>query len=282
MQVPSLTDALEAGLRSQKDEWGDHDLHVSDLGTTIPGEGCPRQLKLRLTGAEKRPPTVGELMMFENAHGIHARVTKLLQAGLPREWELEFKEQSITGLLPEGIRGTMDNLLRNRRENRVIVPDYKTVRGRAFNYLDKPKPANEIQVQGYIAAIDAEAGILLYLDREGSNASREFAVERNDQAVLGAINGLVQIRDSDELPPILGPKLVRNENKGPDSLKVEMPWPCKYCEFRDVSCPGALPPEKRERGIVAKINDKNELLVQDQEMAPLVEELLLAEGTQVA
>jgi hypothetical protein len=278
--APDLVGALYGGIRAEPDDWGDAELHVSDLGVTIPGEGCPRQLKLRLEGAEKRPLTVGEALMFDHGHRIHERATELLRAGLADGWTIDAVELPVA--MPNGIRGTLDVLLRHE-SGATRVLDYKTVRGRAFNYLDGPKPANALQVRAYTYAVDAEAGDLLYIDREGQNGALAFEVERDDAAVEAGLRTLVQIRDSAEMPPVLTPVLERRQNKGPDSLVVKQPWCCDYCPFQGVSCDGALPPEKRDRGIVAKITDNNELLVQPngQDMALLVEELLLDQGVRV-
>lgn len=257
---PNLATALLRGFERTPDDWGEQDLHVSDLAVALPGEGCPRQLKLRLQGAERKPPTLGEQLMFDHGKGIHERVDAYIQRGLPRDWHIIHVEQSITGLLPHGIRGTIDNMIEHRPTKYRRVFDKKTVRGRAMSYVQQAaKPGNVIQVQGYEKALDLD-GDLLYIDREGQNGVAYHPVERDDAKVDWAIQRLVQIRTQKELPPILDPVLERSENKGPDSLKLKQPWNCDYCKYQDVSCPGALKPEHRDLGIVAKVKKPEEEL----------------------
>jgi hypothetical protein len=267
-----LIAAVESGL-TRGDDWGRDTLHVTDLRHALPGEGCPRQLWLRLNNAEARRHSLGELLRFDRGHYFHEWMTEVLNAGLPKGWAVKLVEQSLTGLLPHNIRGTLDVLLEGPDTVRVL--DFKTVRGRAFNFLDEPKPAHALQVRTYAMAIDAEGADVLYIDREGTNGVRAFSVERDDQQVRDCIARTVAIAEAGEPEPVLGAVLGVRENKGPDSVYLNEPWQCQYCEYRDVSCPGALPREQRERGIVGKIGPGGFAPTKENEdLAPIVGALL--------
>ncbi len=254
--LPDLGKAVERGLKWQDKDRDNSVLHVTDLATVLPGEGCPRQLWLRLHGRKERELTPGQRLMFWHGNRIHEDLAELLHTGLPSEWEITAIEKDVEA---DGVIGRLDCLLYNPASGSYIVVDFKTSRGRAFGYLDDVKPAHKLQVQAYMYAlsltgIEPEAGIVFYVDREGQNAMKQFTVQRNDGGVKDAIAETKDIAEGPE-PDILEPKLDIRENKGPDSVKLKQPWQCDYCNFLDVSCKGALPYEWRDLGIVAKIDN---------------------------
>lgn len=234
--TPGLKAALERALGATPDSWGDDKLHVSDLAVSIPGDDgkCPRQLWLRLHGAEKAKKHPGQHLMFAAGHRLHAAVVEWLREGLEDGWEITGVECDLTSVLPEGLSGTCDIVLTGPNGERVVV-DTKSLRGRAFSFLDSPKPANVLQVQAYCFALDADYGMLLYVDREGQNFAREFRVERDDAAVKEAVDVAKRIEGLLEPPPVLQPKELKKGKKNP--------WQCDYCDYCGVSCPGAVPKE---------------------------------------
>lgn len=250
--VPNIPRALERAFQSADDAWDASKLHVSDLAVALDGEKCPRQLWLRVRGAEQRPLSLGQRLMFDHGHRIHQRMTQLLAKGLTGGWKLAAVELSVTDLLPDDMDGRLDTLLVGPNGERIVV-DYKTVRGRAFQHLTEAKPAHVLQVRSYVRAMDADMGLVVYVDREGQNMVRQFPVTRDDKAVEDAIVKAQAIVAQKEPPPILPPQLEVKENKGPDSVKLKMPWMCDFCQFRDASCPGALPPEERTKEIVGYV-----------------------------
>ena len=186
--LPNLPQALDKALRHAPDDWDDKALHISDLGTAI-GEGCPRALWLRLNGATKKQATTGKLFMFYQGRRLHDLLAELITPHLDEEWHIIKIEQPVS---IHGLTGRYDYQMINKAGTKVIV-DFKTIRGRAFNYLDGPKPAHVIQVQGYMAAEDAAYGIIWYVDREGQNASKQFIVERDDERVKNCALGLEEM-----------------------------------------------------------------------------------------
>ena len=247
--VPSLPQALETGLRNQEDDWGDSRVHVSDLAVAI-GEKCARQLWLRLQGAKKKDLTAGQLLMFDHAHRIHERLVEVIRENLNGGWQIQAVEKQVS---IGDVTGRYDTRLWHDGEGWEIIVDFKTMRGRAFGYFKDAKPAHVLQVQAYVTAADADAGLLFYVDREGQNAARQFFVERDDARVFTALRHTLDIAKGPD-PGILAPKVEVRQNKGPDSVYLKQPWNCDYCEYIDVSCPGALPKKMRELGIVGKIN----------------------------
>lgn len=254
IQVPNLPAALEAGLAAMPDEWDDSVVHVSDLSVALEGEGCPRQLWLRLGGAKRKPLTAGQMLMFDHGHRIHERLVELIAQGLEPGWYIHSVETPVE--LPGPVTGRYDTVLEGP-EDTMIVVDFKTLRGRAFGYLNEARPAHALQVQGYGFGTNASGGLVFYVDREGQNAARQFFIPRNDQAVEDALRIVLAIAGSDTCPPILEPRLLITRNKGPDSVKIAQPWQCDYCQYLDVSCKGALPKKQRELGIIGYIAADN-------------------------
>lgn len=257
-----LLEALERGLKERdktRHEWDQSSIHVTDLAVALPiddGGACPRSLWLRVHGAERKEQTLGKRLMFDNAHSIHERVAEFLRLGLPEEWVIEAIEESVSDKLPRKMKGRLDLKLRNTKTGVVLILDIKTVRGAAFKWLTKAKPSHIIQVQAYIMAAKADGGIIIYLDREGQNAALQFSVPRADARVIDAMARTHLVVDAPEPPPVLKPSVNRKEYKTMDSFYVNLPFQCGYCDMLDVSCKGALPPEQRDMGVVARIDKK--------------------------
>jgi hypothetical protein len=231
-------------------------LHVTDLSATLPGEGCPRQLWLKIHGAKKKDLTPGQMLMFWHGKRIHEDLIPLLNDGLPEEWIIDLVE---IPLKYKGLHGTADVLLSNKRNNTNIVGDFKSMRGNGFRHLDdnNAKPAHQLQVQTYMylfaisALCDPVMGLVFYVDREGQNAFQQRAVPRDDVKVKQAIEEAQDIISQPEPPPILQPQLKININKGPDSIELPHQWQCDYCDYCDVSCESAIPKQYRTNGIIA-------------------------------
>ena len=251
----NLTQALEMGLTAQPDNWQEDVLHVTDLAVAI-GETCPRQLQLRLKGADRRLPPPGQQMMFRHGQRIHEDLVTLLMAGLPYEWSVVYVELPVE---LDDITGRIDCVIEHLPSGDKFIVDFKTIRGRAFNWLEGPKPAHVLQVQSYMVAFEQSTGIkpveayVLYVDREGQNSFKQFAVGHDKNRVLDAVVQTQAIANS-PLCPELQPKIEVKENKGPDSVKLKQPWNCDYCDYQDVSCHGALPNKLRDLGIVGYID----------------------------
>lgn len=279
--------------------WDGTKIHASDLGSVFsderpPGKevGCDRQIWLRLRGAATQEVGIGKLLMFDNAHRLHEMVAAYLAAGLPAQgWHVVKVEEVIeaegdgrldvlAAHFPEPIMGgvgaiyqlspgaqwqgwsTDPTTARVVYADSVCVIDIKTVRGAAFAHLAEPKPQHMHQVQGYVRAEKADFGAVLYVDREGQNGFKQFLLCRDDAEVERRWRRLQEIQAMEREPPVLLPVLRVKENKGPDAIYVDEPWPCQYCGFRDVSCPGALPPSLRERGVVGKLAKDGKTLVE--------------------
>ena len=270
ISIPDLPKALDTGLRNKLDDRNNSVLHVSDLSVALSDGNCPRALWLRLRGAAKRPLTAGMLLLFDHGHRIHERLIEVLEIGLVDGWHIQNVEQKIE--LPGPVYGRYDALLKGAKGERIIV-DFKTIRGRAFGYLTEAKPSNVLQVQGYIKGADVDSGLVFYVDREGQNQARQFSVERDDDAVRSATSFAMEIRDRECAPDILQPKLDIGKNKGPDSVKLRMPWQCSYCQYIDVSCPGALAKNLRELGIIGYIDGDFAPKKEFGKLAELVESL---------
>ena len=264
IKLPDLPTALEKGLRFEDDMRDNSILHVSDLAATIPGEGCPRQLWLRIHGVEKKELSAGQMLMFHHGKRIHEDLIPLLEVGLKdTEWEIYRVERQLKGM---DITGTTDIIFRNIKDGSFIVGDFKSMRGNGFRYLDpnNAKPAHVLQVQTYMylcsvcAVCDPVMGLVFYVDREGQNAFQQRAVVRDNFAVEEAIREAKGIIASSDVPSILPPVIKtgkETKTKG-TPVYMKMPWNCDYCDYCDISCPGALQKRDRNLGVVGHITAK--------------------------
>jgi len=293
----NLIQAYKIGLEKEKhilididisDNWDESILHVSDL--RFAAEDCPRALKLRLMGKEKQEPTMGQIIMWRTGHVQEELAKRRIEVGLGNGWAIAKgtfqKEKQLLQNLPDDISGQYDMLLTGEK---LCVIDIKTVRGGAFYWLDADgaRKGNIAQVQGYMHALGVNMGKLFYVDREGQNAVREFDVERNDKWVEESYEYLRSIRDTNVLPSLMPIKLIVKELKTQETLYMDYPFQCRYCEYNGVSCEGAgALPEKFKRitksqkiGQVKNIIPKRiEIMDEYTELANMVKELYYKEA----
>ena len=266
IEVPYLPRAIENSIRNSKGDWDESKIHVSDLAVTLENQNdkkCPRQFWMRLRDYPKRDKHIGEIIMFDHGHRIHERLDSYIRDGIEPPFGVYACEMPVT-FAGESITGTTDYILKNEETGELVVVDFKTSRGKAFYYLDEngPKESNVLQVQSYMYGLNTmeenpKMGLVLYVDREGQNGMRQFPVERDDERVKKAITQTREIAQQKIIPPKLNYNIKIRENKGPDSLYVNMPWQCERCDYLDISCGGALPKEYRTEEIVAKIDNNN-------------------------
>lgn len=255
-----------------EDTWDDSKLHPSDLGSTIPGEGCLRKIYLRTHGVKGKPDSVGRKLMLHKGKDFHIFLQDLLGRFFDAwpgngEWALLRVEGEAH---VEGLgSGRLDVLLEHVPTKTLCVVDFKTQSGKGFFYLrrdNQAKPAHQLQVRHYMMAEGfdagvlyrrgAEMGIVVYVDREGSGGfwvSPPFG--RDDSAARTAWEALKS--GTATLPPPPPPASVMVEVAGGKVAQPALPWFCRYhnslgeveeCPFLDTShCPGALPAAERPK-----------------------------------
>lgn len=280
-RVALLTDFFSSVLArlDERDAWNPHALHPSDLGAILPlredgsPEGCPRKVWLRVHGAKANPKSDGTRLMLETGKWKHA----ILQSWLADHHDLLPEGWSVAGIeerVSENEEGTLDLLMQHQSPcpdcppgqfnphcptcdgdrfviDLRVVYDFKTMNGSGFVFLirdGQAKPAHILQARSYMKSKNADLGVVVYIDREGSQfmwQSPPFG--RDDAAVAQAWGGLhmfcgPEAPEPKPLRPVL--------KKGLPTL----PWVCRYhdrtgkaisCEYLDVSCPGALAPADR-------------------------------------
>lgn len=251
----NLTAALATGLKeaNKKDEWNTSKLHASDTSVYIDGSDgkCEKQLWLRYHNKPKEEHGAGTLLMFEQGNNLEDMAVKYLRKGLPKGYHIVGTQINISSGLPDNMNGTLDILISDGTDYAVI--DVKSQRGASFRYMnDTPKPMHRMQVNTYAWAlekmwnVDVKSGAILVLDREGQNFAEEFwwNITTDDLVeIKAAIDYISEIVTLPQEPTTLDPKVKINKNKGDDSVKISLPWQCKYCDYRGVSCKGAIPPE---------------------------------------
>lgn len=254
------------------DDWDETRIHLSDYRYYLDPEdgGCERQLWHRLREDQRDDPTLWMRLMWDQGFAMQVRVSWLIDQGLPTRWTVLDIEADLSGYLPNGDVGSCDLVLGGYdREDPNEMPDimgveFKTQRGRAFRYLDEPKPSHTLQSEAEAYALqrmhpkkDVEHR-LVYLDREGQNEPLVFPTRMTPESFLRIeaasdyVHSIADDLSREGMPPILEPEINVRENKGPNSIYLEQPWVCDYCDFAGQSCPGALRPELTDLGIVAK------------------------------
>jgi len=248
----NLTTRLEDQIKREEKAraWDESALHVSDLWYA--DEGCKRQLWLRLQNAEKRHPTMGELLMWRSGRRVQHDTAELLTKdfGPGSGWtlveEVPCKIEEVTGFA--------DMVLRCYTSPEVVVVEHKTQRGFAFSKMEGEGPRSQhvIQLRGYLMALNADYGILLYRDRDGSNRPLEYIVYRGDNDVKQALHQIRLVRDMAEPPQELDAVISTHKPKkgveyelsqgelGDKTTYVQNPWQCEYCPYYKISCQGAL------------------------------------------
>ena len=246
MKKVNLVNALEKGIDKLQPvhEWNNDNIHVSDLAVFLSDSDrkCHRSLWMRLRGYKKKKYLPGKKLMFLQGNRLHEIAAELLKYGL-KDWYISATEYNVSDGLPDGVTGRTDLIL--SRGNELMIVDFKTVRGGAFGYLNEPKESHKLQVRTYMYATGADYGAVLYIDREGQNFARQFPIEKDNFMVEAAIKKAKVIAEQKIMPEKMSPKIKTRKNKGPDAVYAELPWQCKYCDYLDVSCKGALPFEFR-------------------------------------
>lgn len=184
--------------------------------------------------------------MFDAGQRIHDRMVEVLRAG-----GLDVIDSEQPTII-DGITGRYD--VKIRVDGEIIIVDFKTVRGKAFQYLIEPKPSHIAQVLGYVTAEDADGAGIIYIDREGQNGVEVFEIARDDESVYANIVKIKAIAAGD-IPPLLLPILDRVERKQFTTVYLKQPWNCDYCRYQDVSCAGALPYDLREKEIAGRVRN---------------------------
>lgn len=242
---------------------------ASELGVALGPEhdGCTLAFWLKCKDEPTKDKKPGELLMLKMGDLVHDYIAELIgKAVWSHGWAVAAVEKRVTleveleGDTTESVGSRLDILLEHRETGRKHVVDIKTKRGGAFRFLNEAKPGNILQVQAYMKGEDADTGSVLYVDREGQNFMREFDVPRDDSRPETAIRTLAAIRDNPIPPAPVGLRVVRNVNKGPDSVKVELPWQIQWCDLQSCACKKALPCKKIPKGIVAKLHEVDELV----------------------
>lgn len=253
LQVPDLVRALSLGLHQTDDPeaWDKTKIHASDLGASSEAIGdptqrwCARALQLRFQETDGKQPSDGERLMWQQGKNLEEQMVALWNVGLElmnEGWTIAVQHRNVSDNLPGEMVGALDVRATGPNGEKVVI-DVKTKRGGAFQYLDRPKASNVIQIQAYMMADDADLGILFYVDREGQNFAKQFEVGRNDDAVLRAYMDVHRMKYATAPEPLVVPawhKPKETKTKG-WSVTAKLPWQCGWCPFFEKACPGALP-----------------------------------------
>lgn len=231
-------------------------LFVTDVGK------CHRQVKYRLIGEPRRPLSVAQRLMFEQAEDIEATVAAAMR------WEgilLDY-QQGVDLADRENWGGRKDITITD-----PLTIEVKSSRSNAFKGYrsdDMPKPAHLVQA-GIYNHYDGIPAVLLYMDRGGTNPPQQFEVPELDweqtSAEMDAYDALRESPDSpDILPQVIVRENVRELKKSripfgelrlswSGEFYLQNDWRCgfSWCEY------DRCPAKKRERRILMKTSVKD-------------------------
>jgi hypothetical protein len=258
MEAPNIPAIVSRFIEDQPQRSGKSGrIWPSDLGVALGPKhgGCTLAFWLKCRNEPVRPKKPGEKLMLDMGDKTHTHIADLLEDALEGTgWSVSYREVRVEiEVNGETVAGRIDIMLYHA-DGRIHIIDVKSKRGAAFKFLNEARPGDVLQVQSYMKAVNATSGSVLYVDREGQNFMREFDVPREDHRPELAITKLQEIRDS-EIPPApvqLG--ITRNENKGPDSFKVTIPWQIGWCDLQKCACKASLPCKTVPKGIVGKLH----------------------------
>lgn len=220
---------------------------MSNLGLGL-GEGCPREKILAAQGEPTVQPNPGFIWMLEQGNRIHEMIQDEV-------WHQSLEQAGIEVPVEYNHNGTLWTGSADIVTDGHVV-DIKTVRGRKFQYLNEPSPANEIQLQGYMMALDLDQGVLLYVDREGQNGVKAFDIFRNDDRVHAAMTNVESMVETRKTPPVgLTFTFTPTKTKG-ITVRVKHPWQWGYCGLAMCACRMSSPPQ--DGSIVARI-ERNQI-----------------------
>ena len=285
----NLVSSLAKGLMDSKatHSWNERRIHASDTAVTIDGDDgkCARQFWLRYYGYDKQEVGPGRQLMFDQGHNLEEKAIEYLREGLPEGYRIVSEQMDISTGLPDGMGGRLDLLITNGTDYGII--DIKSQRGNSFRYMsDAPRPMHRLQVNTYAYAlremgIRAKYGGILVVDREGQNFAEDFWWTISDQDlndVIETIAELYLITEYDK-PEVLLPKIKINENKGRNSVVAKLPWQCRHCDYRGVSCEGAIPPEFDDKlGKVVGHIENQKFFEKVEGISEYIENYILEEG----
>jgi len=286
-----LEAALGSHILETRRSWEkDGRIYASDLGLALGPDhaGCQSAFWHKCRNAPTKDVNAGRLLLMQAGDLLHDWMSDALKMALPQQgWRVVSVEtKAHLDHADESIGARLDVLIEHMESGHRSIIDVKTKRGNAFGYLDEVKPGDELQVQGYIKATDADDGWVLYVDREGQNFVRAFHVERADERPEMAIEILKAIRDADEPPPSLKLGLIIKENKGPDSIYLKKPWQIEWCDLQQCACAKTFPYENVPTNVLGKLvpvkDEEGEFEVRLTEVgskwSEVILELLLEQG----
>jgi len=234
-------------------DFDDSVIHASDapVGLTNENQKCDRAFWYRLNDYERQDPTLGEKIMYDHGLRIQVRFSYLIRLGLPKSY-------SIAEIMMQIDNSAESDLVLEDPDGEYIVVEVKTLRGRAFKFLEEPRERHVLQCQSYMQKLDTQQGCVLYLDREGQNTPVQFTIDRNDDKVNSCIDHAKHVAKQEDMPDKLSFADVKiKENKTVDNaVYVDMPWQCEYCKYRHIQCEGVVPREIQElSGIIGRIDE---------------------------
>lgn len=261
-------------------EWDESAVHVSDYKAILRPDDrkCHRQLWHRFQGDERADDSLWKEIMFDQGDAMATRFAYYISLGLPEQWQIFGIEVDCEDYLPtETDVGSADLVLWNPGTQEFLVVEIKTQRGRGIQHIKsegRPKESHMVQDQGYLYALTRRfedefddpdvKGCVFYLDREGQNPPIYFPVDRNDARIEEASQLANEIKGKTEAPDImkLGAEISRNKTTS-DSVYMDIPWQCSHCDYRGVSCPGAVSEDMEYTNKLGELENGNVIVTAD-------------------
>jgi len=199
------------------------EFRAKEQGRYYPSEigGCLR--KVWYSYKDPKPVHLDLQKIFEVGNILHDFVAQVLSSERNPEVELIKSEMpfkiEMKGFL---ISGRIDDLLLVKASGKEILVEVKSTAN--LDYVDGPKPENEMQLQLYMHATGVHNGILLYIDKRNLK-TKVFTVPFKEVIAAEALdrfNKLHNFLSQNNLP----------EAEGRFSREEEIGWMCDKCDWR--------------------------------------------------
>ena len=194
------------------------------VGRYYPSEiaSCMRKVWYSYRNPKETPAEV--VRLFRAGNIMHDFVVEVLKSEKNPEVDLLWSEYPFKMDMGDYvISGRIDNLILLRVSGKVVLVEVKSTK--TLQYLEKPQPHHEMQLQLYMHATGVHNGGLLYIERNSLN-TRYFDIEFRHDIADEALKRFASLH------------LHLKEDKIPDPearMKERTKWECSYCDYR-VEC----------------------------------------------
>lgn len=222
--IDSENNVTDVDISDIIDEFLDEKSRPKKVGAYFPSESgmCIRRSYYSYVSPKPTDPAV--LRIFALGNSVHSFIAEALKASDIFSKVEEEKSLKINYEDPDtsfNVYGRIDDYVVTKDTGKKIIIEAKSVGD--INRVSEPEPKHIMQIMLYLAAEQADYGLLVYADKKNLNI-RQFRVDYDDalyRKVMSRFKDLDYHLKNKVLPPA---------EYYFDSKKV---WECKYCPYFD-------------------------------------------------